>query len=57
MVDGGFWLMRHVSDRVPPSGPPTTTIRVRLLSASGAVVNDFRLIWGTQTCAQISHGC
>ena len=57
VVHGGFWLMRHVSDRVPPSGPPTTTIRVRLLSASGAVVNDFRLTWGRQTCAQISHGC
>lgn len=57
VVHGGFWLMRHVSDRVPPSGPPTTTIRVRLLSASGAVVNDFRLTWGVQTCAQISHGC
>lgn len=56
-VDGDFWLMRHVSEQVPPSGPPTTRIRVRLLSASGAVVNDFRLVWGEQTCAQITHGC
>jgi hypothetical protein len=56
-VHSGFWLMRHVSERVPPSGPPTTRIRVRLLSASGAVVNEFPLTWGRQTCAQISHGC
>jgi hypothetical protein len=32
-------------------------IRVRLLAANGSVVNDFRLEWGAQTCAQISHGC
>ena len=56
-VDGGFWLMRHVSEQARPSGPSAPRIRVQLLSASGAVVNDFRLVWGEQTCAQISHGC
>lgn len=56
-VDGGFWLMRHLSDQTPPTGPPTTRIRVRLLSASGTVVNELQLVWGPQTCAQITHGC
>ena len=56
-VDGAFWLMRHVSEQIRPGGPSATKIRVRLLSASGAVVHDFQLVWGEQTCAQISHGC
>ena len=56
-VVGSFWLLRHLSSGPAATGVPTTRIRVRLVSASGAVVNDFRLAWGTQTCAQISHGC
>jgi hypothetical protein len=35
----------------------TTRIRVQLLAADGSVVRRFMLTWGTQTCAQISHGC
>ena len=54
-VVGEFWLMRHLSGTA--GSPPKTKIRVQLLSGSGAIVNDFRLAWGEQTCAQISHGC
>jgi hypothetical protein len=55
-VAGSFWLLRHLST-APPAGPSAKQIRVRLLSAGNAVLADFRLDWGTQTCAQISHGC
>ncbi|WP_433164598.1 hypothetical protein [Kribbella sp. CA-247076] len=56
-VSNGFWMMRHVS--TAPAGAPTPAnrIRVQLLSPSDAVLKEFRLDWGTQTCAQISHGC
>ncbi len=56
-VSNGFWMMRHVA--TAPSVAPTAwnRIRVQLLSPSGGVLNDIRLAWGTQTCAQISHGC
>lgn len=56
-VDGEFWLMRHMTAPAAASFPPASKIHVQLLSASGALVNDFRLTWGVQTCAQISHGC
>jgi hypothetical protein len=55
-VAGSFWLLRHLST-APPAGPSAKQIRVRLLSGANAVLADFRLDWGTQTCAQISHGC
>jgi hypothetical protein len=55
-VAGSFWLLRHLAT-TPPAGPSANQIRVRLLSGGNAVLADFRLDWGTQTCAQISHGC
>jgi hypothetical protein len=57
VLQGDFWLLRHLSDEPPPTAAPTKRIRVRLLSANGAVVNDFQLVWGVQTCAQVTHGC
>jgi len=56
-VSNGFWMMRHVSTVPPGAHDLGDRVRVQLLSPSGAVLNDVRLNWGTQTCAQISHGC
>jgi hypothetical protein len=56
-ISNGFWLMRHVSSLPPGAHDLGDRVRVQLLSATGAVLNDVRLNWGTQTCAQISHGC
>lgn len=63
VVTGKYWLMRYWSPSTANDGAGGSTpglpakIRVRLLAANGSVVNDFRLEWGAQTCAQISHGC
>ncbi|MFI7060342.1 hypothetical protein ACIBL3_05115 [Kribbella sp. NPDC050124] len=56
-VSNGFWMMRHVSTLPPGAHDLGDRVRVQLLSPTGAVLNDVRLNWGTQTCAQISHGC
>ncbi|TCC51864.1 hypothetical protein E0H73_40600 [Kribbella pittospori] len=56
-ISNGFWLMRHVSSIPPGAHDLGDRVRVQLLSATGGVLNDVRLNWGTQTCAQISHGC
>ncbi len=56
-VSNGFWMMRHVSTVPPGVDDLGSRVRVQLLSRTGAVLNDVRLNWGTQTCAQISHGC
>ena len=56
-VSNGFWMMRHVSTVASTAPSPANRIRVQLLSPTGGVANDIRLNWGTQTCAQISHGC
>ena len=56
-INNGFWLMRHVSSIPPGAHDLGDRVRVQLLSATGGVLNDVRLNWGTQTCAQISHGC
>ncbi|MEU4192880.1 hypothetical protein AB0E69_13345 [Kribbella sp. NPDC026611] len=53
VIQDGFWLLRHLSVKAEGGA----RVRVRLLSSSGALVNDFRLVPGTQTCAQVSHGC
>jgi hypothetical protein len=63
VVTGKYWLMHYWSPSTANDGAGGSTpvqpakIRVRLLAANGSVVNDFRLEWGAQTCAQISHGC
>jgi hypothetical protein len=63
VVTGKYWLMHYWSPSTADDGGGGSTpgqpakIRVRLLAANGSVVNDFRLEWGAQTCAQISHGC
>lgn len=56
-ASNGFWMMRHLSTVPPVAHDLGDRIRVQLLSPSGAVLKDLRLNWGTQTCAQISHGC
>ncbi|MFI6827103.1 hypothetical protein ACIBG5_08380 [Kribbella sp. NPDC050241] len=56
-ISNGFWLMRHLSSIRPGAHDLGDRVQVQLLSATGGVLNDVRLNWGTQTCAQISHGC
>ncbi|MGW1340913.1 hypothetical protein ACWCOV_07635 [Kribbella sp. NPDC002412] len=56
-VSNGFWMMRHVSTQPSGAHDLGDRVRVQLLSETGAVLNDVRLNWGTQTCAQITHGC
>jgi len=57
-VFGEYWAVRYLSAslRVIGQGPPGRVV-VRLLGADGSVVKEFKLVDGTQTCAQISHGC
>jgi hypothetical protein len=57
-VFGEYWAVRYLSTslRVIGQGPPGR-VAVRLIGADGSVVKEFKLVDGTQTCAQISHGC
>jgi hypothetical protein len=32
-------------------------ITVTLQRANGSILKEFQLVWGEQTCSQISHGC
>jgi hypothetical protein len=56
-VSNGFWMMRHTSTVPVAVRDLGSRVRVQLLSSTGAVLKDVRLNWGTQTCAQITHGC
>lgn len=57
VVFGKYWTMRHRSPQPADSAPLGQRIQVQLLAANGSVVRTFLLTWGTQTCAQITHGC
>jgi len=59
VVKGNYWLMQHREAKpwVQGSDPKRPKIKVTLQRPDGSVLKEFRLTWGEQTCAQISHGC
>ncbi|MEU4390650.1 hypothetical protein [Kribbella sp. NPDC023855] len=60
VVQGDYWLMQHRAAKPYVAGSSVanrTKIKVTLQRANGSVLKEFHLIWGEQTCAQISHGC
>lgn len=59
VVKGNYWLMQHREARpwVPGSDVSRAKIKVTLHRSNGSVLKEFRLTWGEQTCAQITHGC
>ncbi|HYU83976.1 MAG TPA: hypothetical protein VEK80_04155 [Kribbellaceae bacterium] len=57
-IDGRYWLMQHAPDEPMKEGvAPTSQIKVTLSRSDGAVIRTFKLKWGDQTCAAITHGC
>jgi hypothetical protein len=59
VAKGNYWLMQHrtASPWVEGADANQSKITVTLSRADGSPVKTFHLAWGTQTCAQISHGC
>jgi hypothetical protein len=59
VVKGNYWVMQHQEAKAWHEGDDAARpqIKVTLAKANGAVVNSFRLSYGKQTCAQITHGC
>ncbi len=59
VVKGNYWLMQHREAKpwVQGSDPKRAKLKVTLQRSDGSVLKEFRLTWGEQTCAQISHGC
>ncbi|MEV0796080.1 hypothetical protein AB0I34_00230 [Kribbella sp. NPDC050281] len=55
VIKGGYWLMQHQTATPWKEGTaPDQQIKVTLTGKNG---KTFKLVWGEQTCAQISHGC
>jgi hypothetical protein len=59
VVKGNYWVMqyRQAKPWVEGADADQSRIEVTLSGANGTVVRSFKLVWGEQTCAQISHGC
>ncbi|TCM49331.1 hypothetical protein [Kribbella sp. VKM Ac-2568] len=59
VVKGNYWVMqyRQAKPWVEGADADQPKIKVTLSRASGTVVKSYKLVWGEQTCAQISHGC
>ncbi|MEU4192881.1 hypothetical protein AB0E69_13350 [Kribbella sp. NPDC026611] len=59
VVQGKYWIMQHRAPAPVKDGDPapTTLIKVTLYGANGHAFRDFLLVWGEDTCAQMSHGC
>lgn len=59
VIQGKYWLMQHQTPTPSKDGdfPPATMIKVTLYGAHGKPLRDFLLVWGEDTCAQITHGC
>ena len=60
VVQGDYWLLQHRATKPYVAGSSVANrakIKVTLQRANGAVLKEFRLTWGDQTCAQITHGC
>ncbi|MFG1627924.1 hypothetical protein [Kribbella sp. NPDC049227] len=55
VIKGGYWVMQHQTATPWKEGTaPAGQIKVTLTGKNG---KTFKLVWGEQTCAQISHGC
>ncbi|TCC51865.1 hypothetical protein E0H73_40605 [Kribbella pittospori] len=55
VIKGGYWVMQHQTATPWKEGTaPGPQIKVTL---TGKNEKTFKLVWGEQTCAQISHGC
>jgi hypothetical protein len=59
VVQGNYWVMQHREATPWKQGTDADRpqIKVKLTRANGSVIDTIPLAWGTQTCAQISHGC
>ncbi|MDX6253383.1 MAG: hypothetical protein QOF10_6743, partial [Kribbellaceae bacterium] len=59
VVQGSYWVMQHQEATPWKQGADADRpqIKVRLTRANGSVIDTIPLTWGTQTCAQLSHGC
>ncbi|TCN30544.1 hypothetical protein EV644_1327 [Kribbella orskensis] len=59
VVKGNYWVMqyRQAKPWVEGADAEQPKIKVTLSRANGTVVKTHNLVWGEQTCAQISHGC
>ncbi|WP_433013746.1 hypothetical protein [Kribbella sp. CA-294648] len=57
VVQGDYWLMQHRATKPYAAVANRAKIKVTLQRANGSVLKEFHLIWGDETCSQISHGC
>ena len=58
VIKGNYWLMQHQTATPWKEGSaPGPQIKAKLFGANGQVLKTFSLVWGEDTCAQISHGC
>jgi hypothetical protein len=58
VIQGNYWLMQHQTATPWKEGTAQgQLIKVNLLDANGHSLRSFLLVWGEDTCAQISHGC
>jgi hypothetical protein len=58
VIQGKYWLMQHQTPTPWKEGTaPSTMVKVTLYGANGHALRDFLLVWGEDTCAQITHGC
>ncbi len=58
VIKGGYWLMQHQTATPWKEGSaPGPQIKVTLSGPNDQSLRTFRLVWGEDTCAQVSHGC
>jgi hypothetical protein len=58
VIKGNYWLMQHQTATPWKEGsPPGPQIKVTLFGPNGQSLRTFLLVWGEDTCAQVSHGC
>ncbi len=58
VIQGNYWLMQHQTATPWKEGSaPGPQIKVTLSGPNGQSLRTFLLVWGEDTCAQISHGC
>ncbi|MFG1818481.1 hypothetical protein ACGFIF_32280 [Kribbella sp. NPDC049174] len=58
VIKGNYWLMQHQTATPWQEGSaPGPQIKVTLFGPNGQSLRTFLLVWGEDTCAQVSHGC
>ena len=58
VIKGNYWLMQHQTATPWKEGSaPGPQIKVTLFGPNGQSLRTFLLVWGEDTCAQVSHGC